>query len=36
MHVHKIAVGPDAKGVVDINEPPDINIKRVARQKVSI
>lgn len=31
--MHKIAVGPDAKGVVDINEPPDINIKRVARAK---
>lgn len=31
--MQKIAVGPDAKGVVDINEPPDINIKRVARAK---
>lgn len=31
--MHKIAVGPDAKGVVDINESPDINIKRVARAK---
>lgn len=31
--MHKIAVGPDAKGVVDINQPPDINIKRVARAK---
>lgn len=31
--MNKIAVGPDAKGVVDINQPPDINIKRVARAK---
>lgn len=31
--VHKIAVGPESKGVVDINEPADINIKRVARAK---
>ncbi|HOP62163.1 MAG TPA: class II fructose-bisphosphatase [Spirochaetota bacterium] len=31
--MQKIAVGPDAKGVVDINQPPDINIKRVARAK---
>ncbi len=31
--MNKIAVGPEAKGVVDINQPPDINIKRVARAK---
>lgn len=31
--MNKIAVGPDAKGIVDINQPPDINIKRVARAK---
>ncbi len=31
--MHKIAVGPDCKGVVDINHSPDINIKRVARAK---
>jgi len=31
--MHKIAVGPEAKGVIDINEPPHINIKRVARAK---
>lgn len=31
--MHKIAVGPDVKGVVDINQPADINIKRVARAK---
>lgn len=31
--MHKIAVGPEAKGVIDINERPDINIKRVARAK---
>ena len=29
----KIAVGPDAKGVIDIDQPTDINIKRVARAK---
>jgi fructose-1,6-bisphosphatase II len=32
-HMAKIAVGPEAKGVVDINQPPAINIKRVARAK---
>lgn len=31
--MHKIAVGPEARGVIDINEPPLINIKRVARAK---
>jgi len=31
--MHKIAVGPDCKGIVDINESPEINIKRVARAK---
>lgn len=31
--MNKIAVGPDAKGVIDINQPADINIKRVARAK---
>ncbi|OQA97692.1 MAG: Fructose-1,6-bisphosphatase class 2 [Spirochaetes bacterium ADurb.Bin218] len=31
--MNKIAVGPDAKGVIDINESPSINIKRVARAK---
>lgn len=29
--MHKIAVGEAARGVIDINEPPHINIKRVAR-----
>jgi fructose-1,6-bisphosphatase II len=29
----KIAAGPEAKGVIDINQPPHINIKRVARAK---
>ncbi len=32
-HMAKIAVGPEAKGVVDINQSPAINIKRVARAK---
>jgi fructose-1,6-bisphosphatase II len=31
--MNKIAVGPEAKGVVDIDQPPDVNIKRVARAK---
>lgn len=33
MYMNKIAVGPECKGVVDINEPAHINIKRVARAK---
>jgi len=33
LYMKKIAVGRDAKGVVDINKPPEINIKRVARAK---
>ncbi len=31
--MHKIAVGPECRGVVDINQPPEINIQRVARAK---
>ncbi len=33
LHMEKIAVGPEVKGVVDINQTPGINIKRVARAK---
>jgi fructose-1,6-bisphosphatase II len=33
LHMDKIAVGKDAKNVVDINQPPAINIKRIARAK---
>jgi fructose-1,6-bisphosphatase II len=33
LHMDKIAVGKEAKNVVDINESPAINIKRVARAK---
>lgn len=33
IYMEKIAVGSDAKGVVDITQPPEINIKRVARAK---
>lgn len=33
LYMEKIAVGREAKGVVDINQPPEINIKRVARAK---
>ena len=31
--MNKIAVGPESKGIIDINQPPHINIKRVARAK---
>lgn len=33
LHMDKIAVGRDAKNMVDITQPPAINIKRVARAK---
>ncbi len=33
LYMEKIAVGREAKGVVDINQPPEINIKRIARAK---
>jgi fructose-1,6-bisphosphatase II len=33
LHMEKIAVGKDAKNMVDINQPVHINIKRVARAK---
>ncbi|MBN2038642.1 MAG: class II fructose-bisphosphatase [Spirochaetes bacterium] len=33
LYMEKIAVGSDAKGIVDITEPPEINIKRIARAK---
>lgn len=33
LYMEKIAVGSDAKGFVDIAEPPEINIKRIARAK---
>ncbi|HOT46789.1 MAG TPA: class II fructose-bisphosphatase [Spirochaetota bacterium] len=32
-YMDKIAVGKDAKNMVDINQPPAINIKRIARAK---
>jgi fructose-1,6-bisphosphatase II len=32
-YMMKIAVGPDAKGIIDIDQPASINIKRVARAK---
>jgi len=32
-YMEKIAVGPDARGIVDIDQTPEINIKRVARAK---
>jgi len=31
--MEKIAVGSESKGVIDINQPVDINIKRIARAK---
>jgi fructose-1,6-bisphosphatase II len=33
LYMEKIAVGSSVKGIVDITEPPEINIKRVARAK---
>lgn len=33
MYMHKIAVGPEAVGMVDINAPVEVNLKRVARIK---
>lgn len=33
LYMEKIAVGSGVKGIVDITEPPEINIKRVARAK---
>lgn len=33
LYMNKIAVGPEAKGVIDINQSAEINIKRVARAK---
>jgi fructose-1,6-bisphosphatase II len=33
LHMEKIAVGKEAKNIVDINQPAHINIKRVARAK---
>jgi fructose-1,6-bisphosphatase II len=33
IYMEKIAVGGDVKGVIDITQPPEINIKRVARAK---
>ncbi|MFH0974943.1 MAG: class II fructose-bisphosphatase [Spirochaetota bacterium] len=33
LYMEKIAVGGDVKGIVDITESPEINIKRVARAK---
>jgi len=33
LYMEKIAVGEDVKGIVDITQPPEINIKRVARAK---
>lgn len=33
IYMEKIAVGKDARGVIDITQPPEINIKRIARAK---
>jgi fructose-1,6-bisphosphatase II len=33
MYMHKIAVGPEAAGMVDINAPAKVNLKRIARVK---
>lgn len=33
MYMHKIAVGPEAVGMIDINAPVDVNLRRIARIK---
>jgi len=33
MYMHKIAVGPEAVGMIDINAPVDVNLGRIARIK---
>jgi fructose-1,6-bisphosphatase II len=33
VYMHKIAVGPDAKDVIDINAPIDDNLRKIARAK---
>ena len=33
VYMEKIAVGEAAKGIIDITQPPEINIKRLAREK---
>jgi fructose-1,6-bisphosphatase II len=33
MYMHKIAVGPEAVGMIDITAPIDVNLKRIARIK---
>jgi fructose-1,6-bisphosphatase II len=33
MYMHKIAVGPEAVGMIDIMAPTDVNLKRIARIK---
>jgi fructose-1,6-bisphosphatase II len=33
VYMNKIAVGPDARGVIDINAPVEVNLKAIARAK---
>jgi fructose-1,6-bisphosphatase II len=33
MYMHKIAVGPESAGMIDINAPTEVNLKRIARVK---
>ncbi len=33
IYMEKIAVGPELRGIIDITQPPEINIKRIARAK---
>lgn len=33
VYMHKIAVGPDAKGAIDIDAPPAVNLRNIARSK---
>ena len=34
MYMHKIAVGPEAAGMIDINAPVEVNLKRISRIKI--
>ncbi|NPA26614.1 MAG: class II fructose-bisphosphatase [Chloroflexi bacterium] len=33
VYMHKIAVGPEAKGVIDIEAPVEVNLRRIAKAK---
>ncbi len=33
VYMHKIAVGPEARGMIDVNAPVEVNLRRIARVK---